>query len=140
MFIQQEVTQLPLALTLVASGMCLAVVSESMRFVQMERLTFVELADDDHAPSPTRSHSLRARASGRMPGRRRSWRWLTKSWRRDLPQCLQATANGGTVGDAAYCCAGSAVISRRVAEDVASAATPAPSGTPTRELGRSATS
>jgi DNA-binding transcriptional LysR family regulator len=47
--IQQEVTQLPLALALVAAGMCVAVVSESMRRVQLERLTFVELVDDDDA-------------------------------------------------------------------------------------------
>lgn len=47
--IQQEVTQLPLALALVAAGMCVAVVSESMCRVQLERLTFVELVDDDDA-------------------------------------------------------------------------------------------
>lgn len=45
--IHQEVTQLPLALALVAAGMCVAVVSEPMRRVQLEGLAFVELVDDD---------------------------------------------------------------------------------------------
>lgn len=47
--IYQEVTQMPLALALVAAGMCVAVVSEPMRRVQMEGLTFVELVDEDDA-------------------------------------------------------------------------------------------
>jgi hypothetical protein len=40
---------LPLAPALVAAGMCVAMVSESMCRVQLERLTFVELVDDDDA-------------------------------------------------------------------------------------------
>jgi DNA-binding transcriptional LysR family regulator len=47
--IQQEVTQLPLAPALVAAGMCVAMVCESMCRVLLERPTFVDLVDDDDA-------------------------------------------------------------------------------------------
>lgn len=47
--IQQEVTQMPLALALAAAGMCVAVVSEPMRCVHLDRLKFVDLIDDDGA-------------------------------------------------------------------------------------------